>query len=273
VFYRLLALVLPTSTALFAVVLFCVAPLSPILQVSYAEPMYLFLLALALYLLMQRRYLPMLPVIAVMALTRPSGLAFALAMLMHVVHRWWVRQRDPFPIRERLASVGVGLFSAIMGIAWLLAAWAVTGSLSAYTDTELAWRSSYIGYEGLVPFAAWIQAAGFWAPWFRMPLPLLLVLLGLGTAGFFAALFTPAFKRLGVDLRFWIASYAFYLLAVFFPQSSTFRLLMPMFPVLGAVAQPRSLVYRVGLVSLFICGQVLWTSIGWRVDGYDWTPP
>ena len=51
-FYRLMARVLPASTALFAVVLFCTAPLSPILQVSYAESMHLFLLFGALLLLL-----------------------------------------------------------------------------------------------------------------------------------------------------------------------------------------------------------------------------
>ena len=114
VFYKLMARVLPGSTALFAVVLFCFAPLSPILQVAYAESMHTFLLALALYLLLQRRYWLMLPVIAVMALTRPSGLAFALGMLMHVGYRWWVRARDPFPVGERVTSVAVGLFSACL---------------------------------------------------------------------------------------------------------------------------------------------------------------
>ena len=43
-FYRLMRVVLPSSTALFSVVLLCVAPLSPILQVSYAESMAAFLL-------------------------------------------------------------------------------------------------------------------------------------------------------------------------------------------------------------------------------------
>jgi hypothetical protein len=272
-FFKLMRLVLPGSTALFAVVLFCFAPLSPVLQVAYAESMQLFLLALALYLLVQRRYWIMLPVIAVMALTRPSGLAFALTMLLHVGWRWWRRWQEPFPVGERVASLVVGLFSALMGVAWLLIAGAVTGSLTAYTDTELAWRSAYVGHGDLLPFTPWLQAAGFWAPWFGMPLPLLLVLLALGVAAFFAALFTPAVRRLGPDVRFWLASYALYLLAVFFPQSSTFRLLMPLFPVLGAVAQPRSPWYRAGIVALFIAGQVAWVHIAWWVDGYDWTPP
>ena len=61
-------------------------------------------------------------------------------------------------------------------------------------------------------------------------------------------LFTPWARRLGVDLRFWLASYALYLLAVFFPQSSTFRLLMPLAP--GARCARRAAIrcYRGSLV-------------------------
>ena len=272
-FYRLMHLVLPGEAALFAVVLFCVAPLSPILQVSYAESMHLLLLVAALYLLLQRRYWMLLPVVAVMSLTRPSGLAFALTLALHVGLRFWQRKREPFPVGERVASVFAGLFSAVMGFAWLLVAWGITGSASAYTDTELAWRSAYIGYQELVPLTPWLKAAGFWAGQWGLPVPLLVALLALVVAGFFAALFTPWAKRLGVDLRFWIASYALYLLAVFFPQSSTFRLLVPLFPALGALAQPKSPWYRIGLVALFIAGQVAWVQIAWFVDGYDWTPP
>lgn len=270
-FYRLMNTVMPGGSALFSVVLFCFAPLSPVLQVAYAESMQLFLLTLALLLLVQRRYWMLLPVIAVMALTRPTGLAFALTLALHVGWRWW--RTEPFPRREVVASVVAGVFSAFMGVAWLLIAWGVTGSFTAYTDTELAWRSAYVGYGELVPFAPWIQGAIWWAGWWQVPAPLVLGGLALLVAGFFVTLFTPAVRRLGVDLRFWLASYVLYLLAVFFPQSSTFRLLMPMFPALGAIAQPRSRVYRVVLVLVFIAGQIAWVQAGWWVDGADWSPP
>jgi hypothetical protein len=92
-------------------------------------------------------------------------------------------------------------------------------------------------------------------------------------AGFAVFLFTPAVRRLGTDIRFWMLSYALYLLAVFFPQSSTFRLLVPLAPALGAFAIPRSPVYRASLVVLGIAGQVGWLYIAWWVDGLDWTPP
>ena len=54
-----------------------------------------------------------------------------------------------------------------------------------------------------------------------------------------------------------------YLLAVFFPQSSTWRLLLPLAPALGAFAVPRSVPLRVGLVVLGIVGQLLWVYGCW----------
>lgn len=275
VFFRLLTRFLPSSTALYAVVLFCVAPLSPIYQVAYAESMYAFFLVLALLLLVDRRYLALIPVIAVMALTRPSGLAFALTMLLHVVWRWWRARRgeEAFPLRERVQAIGVGAFSAGMGVLWLGIAGIVTGRPTAYLDTELAWRAPYVGYGELAPFTPWFRAAQWWADWWHLPSWLLIVALVLVIALWGVLLFTPPLRRLGPDIRFWLASYSLYLLAVFFPQSSTFRLLMPLFPALGALAQPRSRVYRVALVGLAILGQWAWIHLAWWVDGSDWTPP
>ena len=272
VFYRLMRWAVPSGTALFAVVLFCAAPLSPILQVSYAEPMFLFLLVLALLLLVTRRYALLFPVVALAGLTRPGLLALALTLGLHVILRWIRRKDDPFPLPERVLSVAITLFTGLMGFAWPLLAWFVTGVPAAYTDTELAWRADYVGYQSLVPFTAWFQAAAFWGGqwhlgWWAY------ALLGLLVAGFAALLFAPAVRRLGPDLRLWIASYGLYLFAVFFPQSSTFRLLIPLFPLLGAAAQPRALWYRVCLVVLCVAGQFGWLYICWWFDGYDWTPP
>jgi hypothetical protein len=267
-FYRLMSLVVPGQTALFSVVLWCVAPLSPIFQVAYAESMQCFLLIVVLYFFVRRDYWLALPVVAVLALTRPGAIAFALAMLLHVCYRWFTRRTDPFPRREIVAAVSLGLFSALMGVMWPLIAWATTGSPSAYLDTELAWRASYVGYRELVPFEAWLQGAQFWIGG-----PLGYCVLALAVVGFAGLLFIPPVRTLGVDLRIWVASYVIYLLAVFFPQSSTFRLLIPIFPLWGAVAQPRSWIYRMSIVLLCIAAQWGWVHIAWWVDGYDWTPP
>ena len=272
--YRLFRLRLGRSTSLFAVALYCVAPTAPLLQLAYAESMYLFFIVLALYLLLRRSYWWILPVVAVMSFVRPGSLAFALALGLHVIYRWAVRKRDPFPLADRVASVTATIVSGVMGFAWPAIAAVATGSLTAYTDTELSWRADYIGYGALVPFAPWIDGAHWWfSTWLGLPDWVGYTVLGLVLALFAVCMFMPAVKRLGVDLRFWVVAYAVYLLAVFFPQSSTFRLLMPLFPLLGALALPRNAVYRTGLIVLFVAGQIGWLLICWGVDGADWSPP
>ena len=268
-FYKLMARLLPAGTALFSVVLYCFAPLSPLLQVAYAESMHAFFLTLALYLLVTRQYWLLVPTVVVMSITRPGGLAFALALGVHVVYRLVTHRTDPFAWRARIASVAATLAALLSGLAWVVVAGIVTGVPTAYTDTELAWRSAYVGYEEFRPFVGWIQGANFWVP----QLPWGPVLLVAAVAVFGALLFSPPVKRLGVDLRFWLASYLLYVLAVFFPQSSTFRILFPLFPALGALAQPRTPAYRVAIVLVFIALQWGWIHIAWWVDGTDWTPP
>jgi hypothetical protein len=273
VFYRLMTRVLvDPQTAMFSVVLFCIAPVSALFQLSYAESLYTLLLVLGLYLVVRRRYGWLVPLITVMALTRPSGLAFALFLVLHLVARFLARHRDPFPLAERLRVGLLAVFSAVMGLLWAGVAALVTGDVTAYTDTELAWRSAYIGHQHLVPFAPWFQAANWWLN-SQVGLPVGGIVVVLLVIAFGLSMILRPVRRLGVDLRLWVVSYALYLLAVFFPQSSTFRLLMPMFPLLGAVAQPRSAVYRWAMVVLFIAAQLGWLLICWGVDGADWTPP
>jgi hypothetical protein len=273
VFFKLMVRVLSDSqTAMFSVVLFCVAPVSALFQLSYAESLYTFLLVIGLYLVVQRRYGWLIPLIAVMALTRPSGLAFALFLGLHVIVRFVTRRSDPFPWSERVSVSLIAVFSALMGLLWPAIAGLVTGDLTAYTDTELAWRSVYIGYQHLVPFAPWFQGANWWLN-SQSGFPTGGVVVLLLVAAFGLSLFLRPVRRLGSELRLWVLSYGLYLLAVFFPQSSTFRLLMPMFPLLGAVAQPKSVAYRVSIVLVFIAAQTGWLLLCWGVDGADWTPP
>ena len=266
--YRLMSRFLEPDRALFAVVLFCVAPVSPIMQFGYAESLGLLWLALALLLLVDRRYGWLVPVLAVWAFTRPGALAFALTLGLHWVWRWFSRRKDPFPMRERVLAASVAVFAGLVGLAWPGVVWASTGELHGYTATELAWRSAYIGYQELVPFTAWFQSADWWLGQPIGPIVVIALIIG-----FAVTLFLPAVRRLGVDLRLWLASYALYLLAVFFPQSSTFRLLAPMFPLVGAMAQPRSRWYRWGMVALSLLLQLGWLLIAWGIDGRDWTPP
>jgi len=268
VFHRLMSRFLEADRAMFAVVLFCVAPVSPIMQFGYAESLGYLLLAAALLLLVDRRYGWLFPVIALWSFTRPGALAFALTLGLHWLWRWWRRRDDPFPMRERVLAASVTAFAVLFGFGWLLVAAVGTGDLRAYTDTELAWRAAYIGYGELVPFTAWFESGGWWLgqPLGTLAVVALILLFGL-------LLLTPAVRRLGVDIRLWSASYALYLLAVFFPQSSVFRITSPLFPLLGAAAVPRARWYRWSIVIVFLALQVGWLLIAWGIDGRDWTPP
>lgn len=268
------------ASALFGVVLLCTAPLSPMFQVAYAEALGLALLFLALLLVQRRRFLLLLPVLVVMSLTRPTGLAFALFLLLYFVLRIvrWRRKPDaqPLPWGEVARIVAAGLTSFAAGLAWPAIAWAVTGSMTAYIDTELAWRAGYVGAGDLVPFEGWFAGIEFWlrfagVPGAGMPLAVVTVVV---LSGLFAGfLISPWARRLGGEVRLWLVSYLVYLMAVFFPQSSTWRLLLPLSPALGAFAVPRSRMLRVVLVGLGIAGQIVWVYFCWiRVPG-DWSPP
>jgi len=268
VFFRILRRFLPEGSALFAVVLFCVAPLSPLLQVAYAESLFLLLIGSSLLLLLQRRYWLMLLLLAVASFTRPGVVAFALALALHWGHRFLSRGRDPFPVRERVEVAVAAVATGILGLAWPAIAAIATGRIDAYTATELSWRADYIGYQKLFPFAAWIQGANWWFPGGSGVLFLLVALMLFGVF-----LASPWARRLPVDLRLWVVAYVIYLLAVFFPQSSTFRVLMPVFPLLGGLAVSRSRVLRVILVLVAIALQWVWLYYCWYVNGLDWTPP
>lgn len=268
VLHRLVRRFLSASSALFAVVLFCVAPLSPLFQLDYAESLFLLEIAAALLLLVERRYGWLILVLAVAAFTRPGVVAFAPALVGLWAVRYVRRARDPFPVRERRILGALAVVSGVLGFAWPLVAGIATGDIHAYTATELAWRADYIGYGSLLPFTPWVQGANWWLPGGAGILVLAVAVLLFGLFQF-----SPWVRRMPVELRLWVGAYALYLLAVFFPQTSTFRVLMPIFPLLGALAVPRSWVFRGLLVAGGLAGQVVWMYLCWFVNGYDWTPP
>ena len=117
---------------------------------------------------------------------------------------------------------------------------------SAVQVVDALWHVAIYTISALVLFAE--------ADW-RLMIPLVLWVIAYVGA---LAYFVPQVKRLGVEIRLWSASYLVYLLLVFFPQSSTLRLLMPLTPLWGALAVPRSRTYRWGMLGLCLVAQWLW---------------
>ena len=119
-----------------------------------------------------------------------------------------------------------------------------------------------------------MQASSFWFGQWGLPAswgPVVLVLLVAGAGA--ALLYVRSVRRLGADLRLWSASYLLYLLAVFFPQSSTFRLLLPLSPLWGAVAVPRSRVWRVSVLAVCLVGQWAWIFPIYALGNTFWQVP
>jgi hypothetical protein len=274
--HRLLRDRIGSSAAMWAVVFFAVGPIAAMFQVGYAETLFLLLLFLALDATTQRNYAWLYVLIPVMAFTRPGVLAFALYLGLHGVLRWLHRKDDPLTGREIAHILALGALASATGFAWQVIAGIVTGDPGAYLATELAWRQHWVtgGVGGFLPFEGWIQASQFWFTLWGMPQwwgPIALVLLVMGAAA--ALLYAPQVRALGSDLRLWSASYLLYLLAVFFPQSSTFRLLLPLSPLWGAVAVPRSRLWRVGILASCLVGQWLWIYHVYALGSTFWQVP
>lgn len=230
--YRLLGSRVGDRAALWAVALFCFGPMSFVLQVAYAESLFLFLLFCALIAMVERNYLVMIPFGVVAAFTRPGGLAVALALAVIFVMR--IVRREPFPLREKIGVVAAGLSIAAAGLAWPVIADAVTGHPGAYIETELSWWVGFIGRQHLVPLTPWFIMGATWLGVLGVVLVLIVV------AIFVWWMLRRRLRELGPDLLAYSASYGVYLFAVFLPQESILRLMLPFAPLLGDPAISRS---------------------------------
>jgi hypothetical protein len=244
------------GTAVWAVVFFATFPISAILQVPYAEPLMVLLLGAALLLVIRRQYLWAMPVVVLMCLSRPVGVPFAAMVGLLFVYRLTQRGREALSHTPgELASLAcLTALSGVSALIWPAAAWAATGDIQAYTKTETVWR----GHD-LVPFKPWFDTG------IQLFGPVLGVLAPFIFTGLFALMmFSPPVRQLGVELRLWCACYMGYLLLFLHPQTSTFRMLLPLFPLaLGAALLSRSRAYRGTVLIMFVLLQIVWIVWLW----------
>ena len=241
--------------ARWATLFFCFGPLAFLLQVAYAESLYLLLVFASLYLLVKRHYVLFIPIAVAASYTRPGALALALALGVHLVIRWF--SKEPFPWRDRLAIIAGGIIVSAAGLSWTLIATLVTGHPDAYLETELSWWDNLVGEQSFAPFTPWFTLAGRYLGIAGIVLVVLLV------GGFALWLSRKSVRSLGADLQAFAGSYALYLFAVFLPQQSTFRILLPLSPLLAAptftaTAKRRWIVLVAGLVLQPVVIVLLW---------------
>jgi hypothetical protein len=230
--YRLLLMRFGATTAVWGALFFCCGPMSYVLEVTYAESVFLFFMFCSLIAMMSRRYLLMMVPATAAAFAHPGALALAAALGIHCVIR--LLRREPFPVRARIAAAVAIVGISIAGFAWPLVAAAVTGDPSAYFETELAWWSDYIGRVTFLPFTQWFLFARHY--WGAVGVVLVVALL----AAFAWWLSRRSVRAIGTDLLGYTASYTAYLVAVFLPQQSLFRMLLPLSPLLGHPVLSRS---------------------------------
>ncbi len=262
-------------TALWGTVFLATFPVAAVLQVPYAESLNLLLLGTALLLVLERRYLWAMPVVVLMCLSRPTGVPYAVMMGLLFLYRLWQRLASErpavqLPVSQLPAGVTVhsnaqlwslGGLTAVSGISallWPAIAWAVTGDPGAYTKTETAWRG-----DDLVPFKPWFDAGVMlFGPTLGVLAPFVFV------AAFTLLMMSRPVVALGAELRLWCCCYMGYLLVFLHPQTSTFRMLLPLFPLaLSAALVSRSRAYRGAVVVMFVLLQIVWIVWLWA-----WAP-
>ena len=252
------------AAALWAVFFFTCGPLSFLLQVGYAESMFLALTFGALLALERRRYglLTLLGVVA--AFTRPGALAIPLVLGVIALVRWirarrteGVRSLDAFPVAERVRVVAAGVTMVVAGFAWPLIASHATGTPNAYLETEMSWWVNFIGRVDFMPLTPWFLIA---ARWLGVGGVLIVVFL---LVSYPVWLLRRSTRKLGFTTVVFSAAYALYVFAVSLPMASTPRLLMPLAPLFGSpelVAKPWM---RWTLVVCAILGQPVLVAVLW----------
>lgn len=255
---RLFRLLVGDRAALWAVAVVAFSPVSPVYQVGYAESWGMVFLTLVLLGAVERRWALAAVAIPLAALTRPLGAPLALMFAVLVIAKW---KSD-----DRRALIGLTALAGLSTAAWPVIAWFSTGRMTAYLETELAWRRPYNdGEPGHGWGTGWWDSANWWFPdiaaWVLVGIGIVVAIIGL----------LPSTRRLGRVALAWTFGYLGYLVLVLFPQSSIFRLLAPMWPLAGSVAKSRTA--SLVAITLGVVGQFFWIEWCWSVQGSDWTPP
>lgn len=250
VLFRLVSLRASSWTAGLTVLAVCCAPMAPVLQVAYTESLGLLLLVVALWCLERRHYGWVAAVSLALSLTRPITLPLAVAALVELVLRWR-RRDDDFPMRERVGLVVATVTSVVSVVVWPLVAAVTVGELSAYSDTQEAWR----GIAGNRP-DTWLLSLVHGASVARW-LFVAVLLAGAVAVG-------VSNRRWTNGVRTWVGTYPAFILATTPATSSIFRYLLLVGPGCwpfsrsDAVPRERRGLLVIGIVVLGLASQVLW---------------
>lgn len=231
VMYRLLNQTAGKFAASATIVLASAYMAAPVMQIAYTESMALLLTCSALLLLHRRRYGWFGMVLILLALTRPVALVFVPVLCWHGIWRYRRRALEPFPTRDRLSAVGVGLLGVIATGLWPAIAAGVTGIPSAYTQTMSSWGSP--GDARVL--TGWVVKAWEWGG------PEGLATLAGASFLFVLLAVRRGAKAWGPEVCAWAVAYPTFILLTTPPGSSSLRHLFLAFPLMWPLPeQPTS---------------------------------
>ncbi|GAB3434455.1 hypothetical protein GCM10027517_02530 [Phycicoccus ginsengisoli] len=222
--------------------LLCTSMAAPVLQIAYTEGPALFFIALALLLLRRRRYALTVVALVGLGLTRHVVAPFLVVLLVTAVVE---RRRRGAWERRSVLTLLAGV--AITG-AWPIVVAISTGHLTAFTDTQRAWRrTATTGPFGL--FSVGVDLAG----------PVGVVVVTLVAASMLWLALRRDGPAWGPELRAWAAAYPMYLFAVAPAAISIFRLMLLAFPLFWVLPErrPTPWSHRLTLTVLALVGLYL----------------
>jgi hypothetical protein len=218
VLYRSVGVTLGEPAARAVTALTCTWMAAPVLQMTYTDGLGLLLTCLALDGLARRRYLALLVVLPLLALTRGVLPAVvAVALIQAIVLR---RSGGPWA-----TAVGLGAYAAVLSLLWPVLVGLMTGDPRHYFVVADMWSANAVARSWFAMFVGWgpigwcvvVLMIGLlvWAAWRGMP------------------------ERSPVELRTWAVAYPLFLLLVTYPSGSLVRYLLLSFP-LALLLVPRS---------------------------------
>ena len=263
--------------AFVAAALWCFYPATGVMVIPYTEALAACLIAGALLLLMQRRYLAFVLCAVVLGYTRAAAPALGVAVLVHLWLRWREERavgRTPLQ-GDRWKVVVMLAVTAASAIAWPVTVGYVSGLPDAFFRVQATWGQK--PDEG--PFVLWFS----WA-WGERGLLGVIVMVAL-VATYIALVVGRHGAWMPLEVRVWALAYPLYLFAVVRPITSMWRFLLLDFPLAALVASVamrtstgkeivRHWRMRVAVVALVLVGGVIAWSCGlltyvpWHV-----TPP
>ena len=264
--------------ALWGLAVYALSPASPIFVTGYAEALSTLLLALSVWCVLRGRYVLLLPVALLAALSRPVGVP-----LGAFVGLWWLwctvndyrRRRiedashsalsDAWgSFRGRFGQLISALFVCFFAFVHPLHAALRTGRMDAYFATELGWSNRKPG-EGHQFFIQWILRIYYYLGGV-LPKIVVAIIVIMAVVGFYYWI-SRKFSRSLIHpaLWLWTGCYMGYLFIFWLPISSTIRILLPLFPLALLVSAylPKSRWYRPVLVALGMALSIPWILILW----------